>query len=209
MRSAHYLLRKPYDMRSNLEILSRSWDALQSKWLLAIGLTPLHGVVSSVVGGAGMRVATLALSGALSFGFNRTMVQLYRGETPVVETYFDGFRHYLPTLVTFLLTAAIVLVGLVLLVIPGIVAAIGLSQAFYVLQDQPELGAEGAIRESWRLTWTNGNMWKVLLMGVLTLFLALGGLLALGVGLFVALPLVSVMGAGLYDEIKAADAYAL
>ena len=192
-------------MRSNLEILSRSWDALSSKWLLAIGIVLLHTVVNTVIGSVGFGLGTLALGGALSFGMSRTMVLLYRGHTPKVETYFDGFKHYLPTLVAFLLVSVIVLVGCVLLIIPGIIAAIGLSQTFYVLQDQPELGAEGAIRESWRLTWTNGHMWKVFFMNILVFFVGLGGLLALGVGLLVALPLISVMGGGLYEELRAAD----
>ena len=144
-------------MRSNLEILSRSWDALSSKWLLAIGIVLLHTIVNGVVGSVGFGLGTLALGGALSFGMSRTMVLIYRGHTPQVENYFDGFKHYLPTLIAFLLVSVIVLVGIVLLVIPGIVAAIGLSQTFYVLQDQPELGAEGAIRESWRLTWPHGR----------------------------------------------------
>ena len=192
-------------MRSNLEILSRSWDALSSKWLLAIGIVLLHTIVNGVVGSVGFGLGTLALGGALSFGISRTMVLIYRGHTPQVETYFDGFKHYLPTLIAFLLVSVIVLVGIVLLVIPGIVAAIGLSQAFYVLQDQPELGAEGAIRESWRLTWTNGNMLKVFLMGFVIFFVTLGGLLALGVGLLFAIPLVSVMAGGLYEELRLAD----
>ena len=192
-------------MRSNLEILSRSWDALSSKWLLAIGIVLLHTIVNGVVGSVGFGLGTLALGGALSFGISRTMVLIYRGHTPQVETYFDGFKHYLPTLISFLLVSVIVLVGIVLLVIPGIVAAIGLSQAFYVLQDQPELGAEGAIRESWRLTWTNGNMLKVFLMGFVIFFVTLGGLLALGVGLLFAIPLVSVMAGGLYEELRLAD----
>ena len=192
-------------MRSNLEILSRSWDALSSKWLLAIGIVLLHTIVNGVVGSVGFGLGTLALGGALSFGISRTMVLIYRGHTPQVETYFDGFKHYLPTLISFLLVSVIVLVGIVLLVIPGIVAAIGLSQTFYVLQDQPELGAEGAIRESWRLTWTNGNMLKVFLMGFVIFFVTLGGLLALGVGLLFAIPLVSVMAGGLYEELRLAD----
>ena len=192
-------------MRSNLEILSRSWDALSSKWLLAIGIVLLHTIVNGVVGSVGFGLGTLALGGALSFGMSRTMVLIYRGHTPQVENYFDGFKHYLPTLIAFLLVSVIVLVGIVLLVIPGIVAAIGLSQTFYVLQDQPELGAEGAIRESWRLTWTNGNMLKVFLMGFVIFFVTLGGLLALGVGLLFAIPLVSVMAGGLYEELRLAD----
>ena len=192
-------------MRSNLDILSRSWDALSSKWLLAIGLILLHGILNSVIGSVGFGLGTLALSGALSFGLSRTMVLIYRGHTPQFETYFDGFKHFLPTLVAFLLVSVIVLVGFVLLVIPGIIAAIGLSQTFYVLQDRPELGAEGAIRESWRLTWTNGNMLKVFFMSILSALVALGGLLALGVGLLFAIPLVSVMAGGLYEELRLAD----
>ena len=192
-------------MRSNLEILSRSWDALNSKWLLAIGIVLLHTIVNGVVGSVGFGLGTLALGGAFSFGMSRTMVLIYRGHTPQIETYFDGFKHYLPTLIAFLLVSVIVLVGCVLLIIPGIIAAIGLSQTFYVLQDRPELGAEGALRESWRLTWTNGRMWKVFFMNILIFFVTLGGLLALGVGLLFALPLVSVMAGGLYEELRLAD----
>lgn len=194
-------------MRSNLDILSRAWDALKGKWLLAIGLSLLHGVITAVLGNVGFGLGSLALSGALAFGFNRTMVQIYRGQTPVLDTYFDGFRNYLPTLILTILIGVILVVGLVLLIVPGILAAIGLSQAFYVLQDRPELGAEGALRESWRLTWTNGRMWKVLLMGFLLLFVMLGGMLALGVGVFFAIPLISVAGAGLYEELKDGAAF--
>ncbi len=48
-------------------------------------------------------------------------------------------------------------------------------------------------------------MWKVFFMGILSAFVALGGLLALVVGLFFAIPLVSVMAAGLYEELRLAD----
>jgi len=192
-------------MRSNLNILSYSWDTLRSKWLLAIGLTLLHVAVSSIVGIVGMGIGNVALGGALTFGFNRAMIQIYRGQSPAIDTYFDGFRVYLPTLITFLLTAAIVVAGFVLLVIPGVIAAIGLSQVFYVLQDQPEFGAEAAVRESWRLTWTNGKMWKVFGMMLLSGLVGLGGLLAFGVGLLFAIPLISVMTAGLYEELRLSE----
>jgi uncharacterized membrane protein len=73
------------------------------------------------------------------------------------------------------------------------------------MQDRPELGVEGSLKESWRLTWTNGNMLKVLGMGFLAMFVVIGGMLALGVGLFFAIPLVGVMSAGLYEEIRLND----
>ena len=203
--SLNYLGRKPYLMRSNIDILSRSWDALGSKWILAIGLSLLHVLVSGAIGTFGFGLGTLLVGGALSFGFNRTMVQIYRGETPALETYFDGFRHFLPTLVAYLILGVATMIGFVLLIIPGIIVALGLSQVYFVMQDRPELGVEGSLKESWRLTWTNGNMLKVLGMGFLALFVVIGGALSLGVGLFIAIPLVSVMSAGLYEEIRLND----
>ena len=192
-------------MRSNLDLLSRAWDALGNQWLLAMAICVLNGILTSVLSSVGFGLGSLLLGGALAFGMSRVMVLIYRGHVPSVDTYFDGFRHFLPTLIASLLLAVLVLMGTVLLVIPGIVAAIGLSQTFYVLQDHPEMGAEAALKESWRLTWTNGNMWKVLFMGFLSFFVLLGGALAFGVGLFIAYPLVSVMLAGLYEELRLND----
>jgi uncharacterized membrane protein len=71
-----------------------------------------------------------------------------------------------------------------------------------VLQDRPELGAIEALKESWRLVWSQGHFWKVVGLGLLSLFVILLGALAFGVGLLFAIPLVSVAGAGLYDELK-------
>ena len=190
-------------MRANIDILSRAWQQLQTRWLVAIALTLLHSLISFVVGSVGMGLGSLVLSGALTFGFNRTMVQIYRGQTPQFETYFDGFQHFLQTLILFLLVTTICMVGFVLLFIPGLIAAVGLSQAFYVLQDRPELGAIEALKESWRLVWSQGHFWKVVGLGLLSLFVILLGALAFGIGLFFAIPLVSVAGAGLYDELKA------
>ena len=48
-------------------------------------------------------------------------------------------------------------------------------------------------------------MLKVLGMAFLAMFVVIGGVLALGVGLFIAIPLVSVMSAGLYEEIRLND----
>ena len=47
-------------MRSNFEILSRSADALNSKWLLALGILLLHTVVGFGVGYVGFGLGTLS-----------------------------------------------------------------------------------------------------------------------------------------------------
>ena len=49
------------------------------------------------------------------------------------------------------------------------------------------------------------NQWLLVSL-LLSLLVFLGGLLALGVGVFFATPLISVMTAGLYDELRLNDA---
>ena len=192
-------------MRSKLELMSRAWDAYRAQWLSAIGFSTLHGVASSVTGGLGAGVGTFVCSGPLAFGFCRAMVLIHRGHQPGLETYFDGFKRFVPSMVAFLLGGLAVVVGFMLLVVPGVLLALGLSQTFYILQDHPEMGAEEAMRESWRLTWVQGNMGKVIGMGLLMVGVLLLGLLALGVGVIVAAPLASLMAAGLYEELRLSD----
>ena len=192
-------------MRSNLELMSRAWDSFRAQWLTAIGFSTLHGVASSVAGSLGAGVGTFVCSGPLAFGFCRAMVLIHRGHQPGLETYFDGFKRFVPSMVAFLLGGLAVVVGFMLLVVPGVLLALGLSQTFYILQDHPEMGAEEAMRESWRLTWVQGNMGKVIGMGLLMVGVLLLGLLALGVGVIVAAPLASLMAAGLYEELRLSD----
>ena len=41
-------------MRANIDILSRAWQQLQPRWLVAIALTLLHSLISFVVGSVGL-----------------------------------------------------------------------------------------------------------------------------------------------------------
>ena len=74
------------------------------------------------------------------------MVQIYRGERPALETYFDGFRHFLPTLVAYLILWVATMIGFVF-GHSSIIVALGLSQVYFVMQDRPELGVEGSLKK--------------------------------------------------------------
>lgn len=84
-----------------------------------------------------------------------------------------------------LLAAIIVIVGLLLLIVPGIIAAIGLGFAPYLVIDRGK-GPIEALKGSWHLT--TGNKWQLFLFGLALLGLNLLGLLALVVGLLVTVP---------------------
>ena len=84
-----------------------------------------------------------------------------------------------------LLAGIIVFVGFLLLVVPGVIAALGLGFVPYVVIDRGA-GPIDALKESWRIT--KGNKWRLLLFGLVLIGLNLVGLLALVVGLLVTVP---------------------
>lgn len=84
-----------------------------------------------------------------------------------------------------LLQIIAVLVGLVLLVVPGIIAMVVFMFASIVVIDQG-LGPIDAMKESLRIT--RGHFWPLMGFGALLVLMLIAGTLALGVGLLVAVP---------------------
>lgn len=89
----------------------------------------------------------------------------------------NGLRNALPLLAISILVTLFMMLGLILLIIPGIYLMICLCVAIPAYVGQPGIGIWGAIMKSFELT--RGNRWWILLIGVV-LFIAsmiLGGAL--------------------------------
>jgi uncharacterized membrane protein len=84
-----------------------------------------------------------------------------------------------------ILTGIIVIVGLILLIVPGIIAALALIFATYLVVDR-NLGPIEAIKESVRLT--KGHRWQLFLLALAIIGINILGALALLVGLVVTIP---------------------
>jgi uncharacterized membrane protein len=84
-----------------------------------------------------------------------------------------------------ILVGVTVLVGLVLLVVPGVIAALGLMFSSYLIVDTGR-GPIAAFKESWRLT--KGHKWQLFLLVLAIIGINILGLLALVVGLLVSVP---------------------
>lgn len=84
---------------------------------------------------------------------------------------------YLQMLLVHILTALVVLVGLVLLIVPGVIFAVRLSLAPYFLADQ-KLDAMDAMKASWAATRGNsGKIWGIVgvyVLMVLPVFTIIG-----------------------------------
>ena len=85
-----------------------------------------------------------------------------------------------------LLAAIIIFIGLLLLVVPGVIAALGLGFVPFAVVDRGA-GPTDALKESWRIT--KGHKGRLFLLGLALIGLNLLGLLALVVGLLVTVPI--------------------
>ncbi len=85
-----------------------------------------------------------------------------------------------------LLAFLIIFVGLLLLVVPGIIASLGLAFTPYIVVDRG-LGPVESLKESWRIT--NGNKWRILLFGLALLGINIIGVLLLGIGVLASAPI--------------------
>ena len=110
-----------------------------------------------------------------------------------------GFTaNYLNIILSSLLVFALVFVGIIFLIIPGIIIGCRLAFVSYLVMDR-NLDPVAAIEESWRLT--KGYGWTIFAMGLVSFFIILFGLLLLIVGIFPAIMWVSGAFAVLYQDV--------
>ena len=97
-----------------------------------------------------------------------------------------------------ILVAWAVMIGIIALILPGIWIAVRLSLFQYYIAEG--YGAIDAMKASWAAT--RGNFWKLLGLGFIYVGIVLLGILALGVWLFVAIPMVMLAQAYVYVLLK-------
>ncbi|GHT57847.1 hypothetical protein FACS18945_2990 [Bacteroidia bacterium] len=90
-----------------------------------------------------------------------------------------------------------------LLIIPGIIAAISYSMTFYIIADDPAISAMDAINKSKKMMY--GYKMKYFCLSLRFLGWALLCILTLGIGFLWLMPYIQVTFAKFYDDLKAAN----
>jgi hypothetical protein len=135
------------------------------------------------------------------YGGKMMFLQGVRDVRPDFNMLINGFReNYLSIILANLLTAALIMLGFIALVIPGIIVACRLAFVGYLVMDK-KLDPIMAVEESWRMT--RGYGWTIFSMALVSFFICIAGICLLIVGIFPALIWVSGSFASLYDAVLA------
>jgi len=133
------------------------------------------------------------------YGAKMMFLQAVRDERPDFNMLVQGFReNYLVIVLANLLATALVMLGFIALVIPGIIIACRLAFVGYLVMDK-KLDPIVAVEESWKKT--KGYGWTIFSMAIVSFFIYIAGFCLLFVGIFPASIWVSSSFASLYEAV--------
>ncbi len=135
----------------------------------------------------------------INYGEKYLFLKAMRNEEPDLKLLFEGFRsNYLNIVLANLIVFALVMIGMIFLIIPGIIIACRLVFVPLLVMDK-NLEPMKAVEKSWQMT--RGHGWKVFWMAILSFFICIAGLIALFVGILISLIWIHSAFATLYQSI--------
>lgn len=180
---------------ANSELTSKARESLSNNWGLAVGTFFVFTMINSI----GNEVS-LIIGGAMQLGASIFALNIARGKKAEFSQLFDGFKNFANSLVANLLMILFILLWMLLLIIPGIIAAIAYSQTFFILADDKKISGSDAIKKSKQMMKGYKGKYFMLCLRFTGWFLL--SILTLGIGFLWFVPYVSVSFANFYDDIK-------
>ena len=189
----------------NLVLMQMARESLKGKWAQAVGTYLVYIVVVGAFSGTSRvlpltGIVSLILAGPMFLGITIFSLSLARNQDARIEQIFNGFYNFGKALGAYLLMLVFILLWSVLLVIPGIIAALSYSMTFYIIADDPSVGAMEAIDKS--KIMMAGYKWKYFCLMLRFLGWALLCILTLGIGFLWLMPYMQVSVAKFYDDVK-------
>jgi len=194
-------------MKENTQIMSEARASLNGKWPLAIGtflILLLISMGAALIPLAGQIIGIL-IAGPLAVGGAYFALNIVRDQVAQTDDLFFSFNNNLSnSILAYLLVVAFALIGFVLLIIPGVIVALALSQTWFILAENPSMDSYDAIMRSRKMM--DGFKFKLFKIQLRLLGLGLLCLLTLGIGFLWLIPYQNVVCAKFYEEVKAANA---
>ncbi|MDH6303946.1 putative membrane protein [Parabacteroides sp. PF5-5] len=184
------------------EVLRTSWDALKSQfWILVgllLGFTILNLIINlifapmatSYTGKILSTLISLIISLIFSLGYFKNLFQALDGDEPQFSAYGQQARKIFTYLIAQILYSLIVFAGFCLLLIPGFYMALRL-QFFAGFIIEEDAGIIESLQRSWEIT--RGQALPLFFILLVMIVITILGIILLGVGIFVAIPLMYMM----------------
>jgi len=174
-----------------------SWENWPDSWGEIFGVASL-GAFAVFLALVALLFSFLAVP-VIEYGARLIFVRAVRNIKPDFELLIKGFwENYLHIILANLLVFSLVIIGLFVLIIPGIIIGCRLAFTSYLVMDKG-LDPIEAVEKSWKLT--RGQGWRIFLMGIASFFILIFGLILMFVGVFPAMIWIKSSFAALYESV--------
>ncbi len=135
----------------------------------------------------------------IQYGASYLYLKAARNQTFKIKEMFNGFNNYLNVVLAHLLVSAIIIMGIIMLVVPGIIMACRLAFVPYLVMDR-NLEPIAAVEKSWQMT--RGYSWKIFGIGILAIPIFILGLLMVFVGAIFSAMWITTAFAAIYYAVE-------
>lgn len=188
--------------KQNKVLMLEARKSLQGKWGIAVAISAIFMAITIGAGsipGAGW-IANLIISGPLIVGLNKIFLDVSRGRQVELDILFDGFSIFSTSLISYLLILLYVILWTLLLIVPGIIAAISYSMTYFIISEQGNISPADALRQSKKMM--QGNKMRFFLLCCRFIGWFLVGILSAGIGFLWIMPYFMTSIAHFYDDLK-------
>ena len=185
-----------------LNLMRKSREKLQPHWVFASLACVIYGLLVGVPSELNVfgELLSFLLAGPLQLGMCIYFLNILYDRLVSIGNLAEGFKPLVKVLLIYLIISVATILGLILLIIPGFIIALGFSMTFYLIAENPELSVEDALKESWALT--DGYKWELFELHLRFIPWYILGVICLVVGIFVVMPWHYLTVANYYDYLK-------
>ena len=169
---------------------------LVKKEVIDFGITKME---ITTGGGLFTSLLSLVVTGFLGFGIVEYFLNISRGKEVNWKDIFNRKNMFVEFIILSLIAGLIICIGSILLIIPGIIAALALSMIYYIKLDNPDMSYTDCLKKSNELM--KGHKWEYFVLNLSFIGWALLVPLTLGLLSFWLAPYMAVTECNFYNKL--------
>lgn len=138
-------------------VLWQAFLVVMAVYILFSAIQMIFGIEDNTTGAYVYEIVYTLIAAPITVGLMKYCLDVSRGNKFNLKDLFMSFKNILPIIATAILAYIFISIGFCLLIVPGIIVGIGLSQVYYLLADGED-DPIGAIKKSWNML--KGYKWN-------------------------------------------------
>ena len=191
-------------MISNRDLVEKTKPILKDSYFHVFISIVLASILPQIISSVSpqnlyLNIGVVCLSGYIQLGIAVFCLDVFKKGEGEFTTIFSRFDSLKPIFFIAVLSI-IILLGFILLIIPGIILALMYSQVFFILADDPDIGVIEAFNLSEKMM--RNNKWQLFMLNLEAFLYFFAGIFTLFIWWVWLLPRYSIAYAGFYEELK-------